>query len=341
MRRLSARLHGEDGSMVVIVGVLFLSLVTVTAMTIDGGIVHNEREDLQNGADAAALAVAYSCARGSCDTTLAAQYVPANASAGGTSTVESVDVDTVSQVVTVVARTADTPLAVGPLNGTTTALVRARGRAKWGVISSGATAPFVISDCDVDRGLSTQGGVLYDTAPAGLGTIISFHNSTGVKLPKVDLPPECDTGPSGADLPGGFGKIDVDAACKVTTTTDPAGDVWASVDTGAALHDCLNLGPMAIPVFGSFTGSGTTAEYRITGYVGFHVTGWSFPGNATTPEPGCKESLADELGLELKDITGQAFCVSGWFVKYTVPDGPLCTDPAACPFGVTSARITY
>ena len=334
------RLNDEDGSVAVTIGVLFTGLVAMLALTVDAGILYNEREELQNGADAGALAVAFSCARGACDTSLAAQFATANARDGGTTSVQSVTIDNVKQVVEVVTTTPDTPMEAAQVFGQNTAVVRARGRAKWGVIGAAATAPFVISTCEIDRGLAAQGGSLYTTPPAGEGTIITFHDSTATNL---DLTPVCSKGPAGADLPGGFGKIQVDSSCQVTTTTDPSGDTWAQVITGASVppaYQCLALGPMAIPVFGAYRGTGGTGEYLVINYIGFHVTGWSFPGYSTNP-PDCDRALADELGLPLKEIKGTASCVSGWFVEYTVPDGIFCANPASCPLGVTSARITY
>jgi Flp pilus assembly protein TadG len=335
------RLNGEDGSIAITVGVIFMGLVAILALTVDAGILHNEREELQNGADAAALAVAYSCARGSCNTALAAEYATANARTGGTTSVQSVTVNSTAKTVEVVTVTPDTPMEAGRTFGRDTVLVRARGRAKWGVVGAAATAPFVISDCEVDKGLAAQGGSLYTTVPAGTGTIITFHDSTSTN---EEFIPTCDTGPAGADLPGGFGKIEVDASCKVTTTTDATtGDVWASVVTGTSMppaYRCLQLGPMAIPVFGEFRGTGTMGEYRITSYIGFHVTGWSFPGYSTNP-PACKNALASELGIPIKDITGQAYCVSGYFINYTIADGAFCTSTTSCPLGVTTARMTY
>ena len=328
------RLNGEDGSVAVTVGVLFMGLLAILALTIDAGILHNEREELQNGADAGALAVAYSCARGACDTALAAEYGAANARPGGNTTVQSVTVNTTTQTVEVILNTPDTPMEAGQTLGYSTVLVRARGRARWGVISSGATSPFVISDCDVDRGLAAQGGSLYVTAPAGQGTIISFHNSTSSDTPKPkEDPAPCPSGPAGMDGPGGFGKILVDGTCRSETTTDTSGD-WASVDPGASSPDCLVPGPMAVPVFGEVQGEGANGKYRIVSYIGFHVTGWSFPGDSFNLNASdCKEALSAEKG--------QATCISGWFVEYTVTDAPLCATPAACPFGVTSARMTY
>ncbi len=51
------------------------------ALVIDVGQLYQERAELQNGADAAALGVAKSCALGTCDPSVATSYADANASA--------------------------------------------------------------------------------------------------------------------------------------------------------------------------------------------------------------------------------------------------------------------
>ncbi|MPZ74015.1 MAG: hypothetical protein GEU74_12430 [Nitriliruptorales bacterium] len=343
------RLNGEEGSYAIVVGVLFMALVAVLAMTVDGGILNNEREELQNGADAAALAVAYSCARGACDATLADEYAVANASGDEATTVEDIDIDMGTQTVTVITRTQDTPMQAAKVFGEETALVRARGRARWGAIGAAATAPFVISQCDIDAGVAAQGGDLYETAPAGTGIVIPFHDSTQADDSLVPACPSHVGMDSDGDgfLPGGFGKIQVEEDCTVHTSVeeDPDGTTttWATVITGVAMppeYKCLELGPMAIPVFGDYRIQPGHDEYRIINYIGFHVTGWSFPGYSVNA-PDCKAALADQLGVPEGSITGQAYCVSGWFVDYAITDSVFCTNPALCPFGVTTARMTY
>lgn len=337
--------------MVVTVGVLFMALIALMALTVDSGVLHNERQELQNGADAAALAVAFSCARGSCDTALATEYAVANARTGGSTTVEAVNIDPTAQTVEVITRTADTPLEAMKASGPDAALVRARGKARWGAVGAAATAPFVISECDVETGLALQGGLLPATPPpSGAGVVIPFHDSTQTD---VTLIPKCPSH-TGMDsdgdgfMPGGFGKIVVDENCKVTTrievNADGTEDEWIDAKTGTAMPPdwrCLNINSvMAIPVFGDYRVISGADEYRIVTYVGFYVTGYRFPGYQNNP-PNCKSALATQLGVPVGAITGQAYCVSGHFVNYTIADGAFCTDPSLCPFGIMTARMTY
>jgi len=88
MRRLASPVlrllrRDERGVVAVLVGLLIGGvLLGLGALVIDVGQLYQERAELQSGADAAALAVAKSCATGStCTSSLAAQYANENASA--------------------------------------------------------------------------------------------------------------------------------------------------------------------------------------------------------------------------------------------------------------------
>ena len=68
MRRIAERLRSERGATAVLVGILLVPLVGCLAIALDVGALYVERGQLQNGADAAALAVAQECAEdGKCD----------------------------------------------------------------------------------------------------------------------------------------------------------------------------------------------------------------------------------------------------------------------------------
>ncbi|MDP9180646.1 MAG: pilus assembly protein TadG-related protein [Chloroflexota bacterium] len=57
MRRLLRRLHEEDdGQVMILVAILMVGLIAVVGLVTDGGMVFTQRRDLQNVADAAALA---------------------------------------------------------------------------------------------------------------------------------------------------------------------------------------------------------------------------------------------------------------------------------------------
>src|SRR5262249_30110205 len=87
-----ARLRRDDrGAIGVLVAILLSAgvLTGLAALVVDVGQVYAERSQLQNGADAGALAVAKSCAQGACAPGNAANYANAN-SADGVSAVDLV-----------------------------------------------------------------------------------------------------------------------------------------------------------------------------------------------------------------------------------------------------------
>ena len=93
MRRL---ISDDSGAVAVVVALLSVALLGFGAIVIDAGQLYAERRELQNGADAGALAVAQTCAAGGCDAASAAAlveeaYVYANANAeDGASNIEEV-----------------------------------------------------------------------------------------------------------------------------------------------------------------------------------------------------------------------------------------------------------
>jgi len=60
------RLRNDDGSIAIIVAIVMVVLLGMATLVVDVGRLYVERRQLQNGADAAALAVAVDCAHGSC-----------------------------------------------------------------------------------------------------------------------------------------------------------------------------------------------------------------------------------------------------------------------------------
>ena len=83
-RLLGRRGRGDRGAIGVLVGILIGAgvLVGMGAMVVDVGQLYQNRAELQNGADAGALAVAQSCAQGTCNPSAAKSYADANAKSG-------------------------------------------------------------------------------------------------------------------------------------------------------------------------------------------------------------------------------------------------------------------
>ena len=78
------RMKNDEGAVAVLVAILAVVMFGFATLVIDVGALYHERRQLQNGADAAALAVARDCAGGSCGpyNARAESYADANAADG-------------------------------------------------------------------------------------------------------------------------------------------------------------------------------------------------------------------------------------------------------------------
>jgi Flp pilus assembly protein TadG len=284
--------EGDDGVILVWVAMMLVALVGMGALVIDIGALYVERRELQNGADAAALAVAQDCAEGDCGSgggaVQAQKYADLNANDG----VSAVDPSTPCGVgpglaacgtgapsgaagasgwVRVDTSTMDLDggnevsfLLAPVISSLTGKTVTASAVAAWGPMGGGAVVPLVFSLCEWEA----MGGDLdAGTFPTDTQAI-TFH---GTNASSVD----CPIGPSGLDLPGGFGRV-IAPDCEADLT---AGE-WADVDTGANLAaDCdvqsWQNAEVVIAIFDATNGkTGANGAYHIAGFVGFKVVGY-------------------------------------------------------------------
>ena len=283
MRRLTdERGRDECGAVVVVVALLSVALLGMAALVIDVGALRVERRQLQNGADAAALAVAESCARGACDDTLAPELAAVNAK-DWAANVDSVD--HVGNHVRVMTSTATSdggtvvPYIFGQLiTREVGKTVHASATAGWGPVGQATTVPLAVSHCEVARlGMTTT-----------TVSVIRFH----------DKAPTCALAP-GLDAPGGFGWLS--GGCPLTVTAGTP----VSADPGeSGPRRCLEpfLGTdVLVPVYEDITGAGRGARYDIVGFAALHLTGYRFPGDVSSPSPPC--------------VAGES-CIAGYFIRY-------------------------
>lgn len=279
----------DRGAVLIWVALSLVLLLGVGALVIDVGAIYVEKRQLQNGADAAALAVAQDCAGGDCGaaTSMAETYAGLNAKDG----VSAVDVlcgdapglpacaepapagaQGAGGWVRVGTRT-ETPdggdqvsFVLAPIMGALTGgTYRQQAVAAWGPMAGGALTPLVFSQCEYEQ----YGGDVTaspPTFPAGVHAI-TFHGTNPASV-------ACGTGPSGLDLPGGFGRV-IAPNCEADLTTG----AWVRVDTGnnlAAGCDVISWrdSEVLVAVFDTLRGVGSNGEYRIAGFVGFHVLGY-------------------------------------------------------------------
>lgn len=344
MRDLIARLarrapragRDERGAVAVLVAILLGGgvLLGMGALVIDVGQLYQERAELQNGADAAAIGVAKSCALGTCDPAVAVTYADGNASAltGGTAGVSLVcgsgtlggcpdstgamtdcpappaganfvDVSTATRTASgstllppVFARTV---LGNGSYQGTT---VRACAQAEWGAPASANVTAVTISACEWDQ--ATSNGTLFGPSPPGpvppsLDQVLRLTSGPGGT--------GCATEPAGADAPGAFGWAADSANCalNVSGTSYPA-----SPSADAACLRVIdqaedNDTPVFVPVYVSVTGQGA---YTLKGFAAFVITGYNLAG----------VSDSDWLNPQ-NDCTGSDVCINGYFTQGVTP----------------------
>lgn len=317
MRRLMRKLRGERGATATVVAFALIPLLGGGAIAVDVGALYAERAKLQNGADAAALAVALDCAAGDCGTYLdtAGVYASANDANDGAAGVSSVKFSTLgaADVVTVKTHTLGAdgsdklrhPLA--QLIGIDATTVGAEASALWDGVGGGYTFPFSISACQADP--IANPGIIGD----GLHYTIRFDTEPSGKVSELD----CDIDHNGHVIDGGFGWLDPVSKddCRAYSSIEdgaviepgnavPNGckdDLDAAIDEGRIVYLPVHYGETA------------HKTYDIRIYVGFRITGYSVSGaerldpEAQAPVPPC------EAGKDCRFLQGE-------FVDVTTTD---------------------
>ena len=296
MRRLMLRpRRDEKGVVIVLMAGFVVGIVGMAALVVDVGAILDEKRQLQNGADAAALGLAQhigqTCpitATAACTASLQSKAdALANGNArDGFAKVEAPTADHAAKQVTVKTSTLDSgtgtilPYSFGQaLTGVKGQTVKATATASWAGLQRASVVRLTLSRCEFIR--ATSNGTVFD-----LPTTILFHGDS------VD----CSAGPSGANLPGGFGWLDdTDSNSGDCIVTPSAGNTVGS-DTGnsapAPCHIADYLGKdVLISIFDVVTGNGSNGSYHIYGFGQFHITGFKFPsggqGGVACPTNAC------------------------------------------------------
>ncbi len=349
----------ERGTVGVLIAILVAGgvLLGMGAVAIDVGRVYQGRAELQNSADAAALAVARSCAYGGACTSAAglavsSGYVSGNSSVltSGTAAAGQVcgsgSLGTCTPTGAMVSCPANpagnvnyvdvnTAASVSPIFsevlGFGAATVKACAQAEWGAPTSGLAV--TISACTWDQ--ATNSGATFAQPPpyppntppsASLDQVLQLHGKQSGT--------SCPTEPSGADGPGNFGWTDDSGNCTVTMsgTGIYGGDTGASVsgDCATALYnDWAGKTVTFLPVYVLISGQGTKATYTLKGFAAFVVTGYNLPGGSPKSEP-------DWLNPG-NDCSGSSFCINGYFTQGLVPSVP---GPGGANLGAEAVALT-
>ena len=359
------RRRDDEGVVAVLVAVFTVPvLFGLGALVIDVGSLYAEKRQLQNGADAAAYAVASGCVRslaGCLSATSTAQGRANNNADDATSTVDEVcgSVGPGSTVLNTcgATRCPQTPAATLPPNGTTFVRVTtstrtasgatvmppllsgalgftgsrvcAEATVSWGAPAGVTTVPLTFSQCEFSRLVPT--GIPAD--PGNGTTQVLFHDGNSSDA--------CSASRSNADAPGAFGFLSPDgsASClvtvvngKVPTSTgnavpNPCTDTFNNAKQTDAFPNRLANTTVLIPIFTSATGTGSNVEYTISGYAAFFITAWNFNGQNYYPQKPATPPCK-----------GSQTCIAGYFQRYVSLDAVLGTGPAL--YGLAVTKLT-
>ncbi|BAS10192.1 hypothetical protein AHiyo4_36140 [Arthrobacter sp. Hiyo4] len=163
--------------------------------------------------------------------------------------------------------------------------------------------------------------------------------------------PDCNYGPSGAAVAGGFGWLSPDTGmCGGTidlalseggsdTGNNAPGNCSAELNRWASEITAGREIIVLLPVFNSVVGTGTGAVYGLVSFAAFKVTGWKFTGNAGLPYE-FRSGISSTTGVtSLTECKGDCRGIIGSFVKYvSLADG--YTLGPVDEYGATIARMT-
>lgn len=323
----------DRGAAAVWTALLMVPMMVVAALALDVGASHADRQRLQVGADAAALAVAQDCARAQCTTAItsatATQLATANAPSGGAPTADIVTLDkTAGRVEVVTAAVREHWFA--PIIGIDEVNLQARSAARWGYPTGGtAVMPLAFSWCE----LVGQTGVTVNRDPV-------TNRVTGLNIPANMAPvtiystksrvTSC-TGPSGLAVSGGFGWLAPTSGCNATRTSI---DVWQLSSAGnSPSSGCLPADfqrwigrTTLLPVYDRDRASGSNAEYEIFGYIAFKLKEYYFAGSYLSPDG------TDPCG-------GNDRCVVGTFERFVDLDAAFEFSPAGPAMGAAMVAL--
>jgi Flp pilus assembly protein TadG len=278
MRRLTRLLRRERGATAVLFALLLVPMIAAAAIAVDVGALYAERAQLQNGADAAALAVAADCADlGGCGSSaaIAGQFADENAVDGAATTLEPTFPTSHTVTVTALTQLPDgsdaLPHPFARVLGFDPTTVVAEATAEFGSPSAGSVIPLALAYCE------------FTDVPIGVRTLIQYDTNKPCK------------GPTGQPIDGGFGWLDqLPGQCEAYVDLDSP---WVGSDPGldppnncATLFANLENTRILIPVYkGANDVNGQHGEFEIYAFASFLVTGWKFTGNGNSimnnPDP--------------------------------------------------------
>jgi hypothetical protein len=282
----------DQGIITIVVVCIFLVMLFGFAFATDVGIAVAATRSAQNSADAAALAEAQSCARGTGSFDPAPYIRTEEHETAATPTCGT------NSVTVTVENTKD--YTFGQIVGLDTFDVDRSATAKWGTLGGAHALPVAIASCEFSLALLD-----------GTSDITLYLDD-----PKVQ---------SGCmSIPGGFSQLEAaDTACRVDI--DVNGDVAGK--PGGDLHKkvpCITPLPkdVLVPIYDETlltkdqhdNGQG---PYHILGFAVFHVTGYSFEGGNHDGTLGkdCPLRAGEDKNTVPK------YCIRGDFIRFVTSQG--------------------
>lgn len=336
------RTDGERGAVAALYVVLAVVLMGVGAVAVDFGQLAAERAQLQNGADAAALAVANTCAKspGTCAAGaggVATAYGNANAN-DGAAAIAPPTIDFTARTVTANASTltssgsSSMTLSFARFLGIDTGSAAATATATWGPPGKGSGFPLAFSSACYDI-----------TSASEAGAVQQFQYKPGMYC----------TGPSGTQIPGGWGWLD-SSNCQISTeagSTSIGSDPGNNLPSGCATIlqswvDTITAGgeeDVVFPIFDTSAKSGNTGSYGISGYATLRIIGWKLAGGANKT-PGAFRNTAAELtalgiSASMACEGGNDRCVIAQFIRFDLSD-PSLGNGTGKDYGTSSVTLT-
>jgi Flp pilus assembly protein TadG len=351
-RLILVRLRRDERGVVAAIVAILLGAGVLTgmcALVLDVGQIYQERAELQNGADAAALAVAKSCALGACAPDVAGQLADANASSltGGTEGVLAVcgsgglgtcpastggltscpqaptggtnfvDVYTETQLPD--GSTLLPPVFAATVLGSSYkgSTVGACAQAEWGPPSAATVAALTISACEWDQ--ATQQGTSFAPAPPyapGSLPAVSFDQ---VLMLDPGNRGGCGSEPAGDDGAGTFGWAqDTTGNCSLPVN----GPQFPGSNGMSTRPSCVTVlqnawqkqRPILVPIYATYDGAANT--FALQGFADFVVTGFNFP------------DVAEPDWLNSANTCTVTNCVTGYFVQGVIPSTGSFAGPS-------------
>lgn len=281
----------DRGAVAITFALVLVVLLGFVGLGVDVASAFAKKQEMQNGADAAALAAAQECATVGCGSAAGVAQTYADGNVRRDSVGAAVSFPAGNQVR--VTAEGPSPNNFLPVVGVNSFDVEAAATAVWGSPTAGPVIPLTISACSFFDQLGTP----------QIGDIVEMW------VPKNDsgpAPAPCDWH---ADYPpGGFGWLDGGDDCTVDVTVG----MWAPGKPGLSPPACDLSGYLGqtilIPIFDDDRGTGSGAEVHIMRFAAVKLLGLEY-----------QQGKPDDFGEKCGSKPGKDFfktCLRGQFVGF-------------------------